>query len=98
MERVDNKVAFGMVFPQEGEMSNNIHGRPMPTGCARVSIDGCIQPDALLPVPAGEMDTVIQAVGSHVAWPEDLIIFPTPVVCMSRILTTNFHHMFLVCI
>lgn len=83
VESLENKVAFGMVFPSDGEMSNKIHGKPMPPGCVRVSVDGCLKPDALIPVPVeGEMETVSQAVGSHVAWPENLIAFPTPVVCI----------------
>lgn len=80
---LDNKVAFGVVFPLEDGLTSKIHGRDMPPGCLRVSVDGIINPDALLPVPVpGEMEVVNQAVGSHVAWPEKLISFPEPVVCI----------------
>lgn len=81
MGSVDNKVAFGMAFEGE-DMNNNIHGKPMQAGCLRVSVDGSIDGDALVPVPVlGEIEKVHQAVGSHVAWPRDLIIFPTAMVC-----------------
>ncbi|KAL6576522.1 hypothetical protein OROHE_000303 [Orobanche hederae] len=60
--------------------SNKIHGRDMPHGCVRVSVDGLlpgINQDVLLHVPVpGEMEAVTQAVGSHIAWPESLISFP----------------------
>lgn len=85
MDTRKNKVAFGMVFSEE-EMNGLIHGVRMPPGCIRVSVDGAIQPDALLPVPVrGEMEKVHQAVGSQVAWPLDLVIYPdVPVaVCIS---------------
>lgn len=83
MECIDNKVAFGMVLSNDRGLGMKIHGMPMKPGCLRVSVDGCISPNAMLPVPIpGEMETVEQAVGSHVAWPEDMIIYPTSVVCM----------------
>lgn len=76
MDSIDNKVAFGVVFKDGGEFGNKIHGSTMMPGCLRVSVDGCINPKALLPVPVpGEMETVIQALGSHVAWPEEFIIY-----------------------
>lgn len=82
MGTIENKVAFGYVIPCQGE-SSKIHGREMPGGCLRVSVDGFSKPDALLPVPVpGELETVIQALGSHVAWPEELISYPSEnVVC-----------------
>lgn len=76
----DNKVAYGVVFRRD-----KIHGSPMQAGCVRVSVYGSIKPDALLPIPIlGEMEKVSQAVGSHIAWPQNLIIFPTDVVCISQ--------------
>lgn len=75
VEILANKVAFGMVFLVDGEMSKKIHGKPMPHGCVRVSVDAWIQPDALIPMCVdGEIETVVQAVCSHVAWPEELIV------------------------
>lgn len=92
MESIENKVAFGMVFSFEGELSQKIHGRPLPVDCLRVSVDGCIKPEALLPVPVpDEMVTVEEALGSHVAWPKDLIIFTTPqLVCIYRTIIIYF--------
>lgn len=67
-----------------GDMNEKIHGMPMPDGCIRVLVDGSINDNALVPVPVlGEIEKVFEAVGSHVAWPKDLIIFPTVVVCIS---------------
>lgn len=75
MDNIENKVAFGMVFCEEG-MSTSVHGVPLLPGYARVQVDGIIKEDALVPVPvAGEIETVRQAVGSLLAWPKDLIIF-----------------------
>lgn len=72
MESLDNKVAFGMVFTE----GNLVHGVPLQPGHVRVSVDGSIIEDALVPVPiTGEIETVRQAVGSVLAWPEDLVIF-----------------------
>ncbi|XP_074342473.1 uncharacterized protein LOC141680040 [Apium graveolens] len=49
------------------------------TGYVRVQVDGIIKEDALVPVPiASEIETIRQAVGSLLAWPEDMVIF-TPV-------------------
>lgn len=76
VDTIANKVAFGLLFDDE-EMSKSIHGKPMPPGCARVSVDGPIQGDAMIPfLIVGEIETVDQAVGSHVSWPRDLIILP----------------------
>lgn len=75
VDSIDNKVAFGVAFPDDGDISKQIHGKPMPAGCLRVSVDGWIKEEALIPVPViGEIETVKQAVGSHVAWPNELII------------------------
>lgn len=80
METLENKVAFGTVFDDE-EMNVSVHGVPLKPGHVRVSVDGHIKPDALVPVPiAGEIQKVSEAVGSHLAWPRDLIIFPNMTV------------------
>lgn len=69
-------MAFGLVFDDEA-MNKSIHGKPIQPGCVRVSVDGPIRGDALIPFPiVGEIETVDQAVGSHVSWPRDLIIMP----------------------
>ncbi|KAK1404627.1 hypothetical protein POM88_004232 [Heracleum sosnowskyi] len=86
----DNKVAYGVVFPHEEEMSDKIHGSPMQPGCLRVSVYGSIKPDALLPIPIlGEMEKVSQAVGSHIAWPQNLIIFPTDAIEKKEVLQSK---------
>lgn len=73
---INNKVAFGVVFPPR-KFGDKIHGKAMPPGCLRVSVEGFFKEEALIPVPVpGEIETVLQAVGSHVAWPEELIIYP----------------------
>lgn len=78
VDNVQNKVAFGAVFPPHGQFGEKIHGKIMPPGCLRVSVEGYIKEDALIPIPVpGEIETVLQAVGSHVAWPEELIVYPT---------------------
>ncbi|KAK1361443.1 hypothetical protein POM88_045917 [Heracleum sosnowskyi] len=60
-------------------MNSFIHGVPMQPGFARVSVDGPIKGDSLIPVPVvGEIETVDQDVGSHVSWPRDLIIINAP--------------------
>ncbi|XP_074376825.1 uncharacterized protein LOC141718343 [Apium graveolens] len=67
-----------MVFPQDG-MSSSVHGVPLQPGYVRVQVDGIIKEDALVRVPiAGEIETIVQAVDSLLAWPEDMVIF-TPV-------------------
>ena len=82
MDSIDNKVAFGTVFDKGENISRVVHGVPMPPGCLRVSVDGYIKPEALVPMPViGEIEKVYEVVGSHLAWPEDLIIFPTDTVC-----------------
>lgn len=46
-----------------------------PDDCIRVSVDGGIQDEATLPCPVkDELETVGQAIGSHVAWPRNLVI------------------------
>ncbi|KAL1818674.1 hypothetical protein ACET3Z_013543 [Daucus carota] len=83
VDKIDNKVAFGVVFDDE-DMASTVHGVPLKPEHARVSVDGIIQGGAQVPVPIhGEIETVEQAVGSLLAWPRDLITYapkgPTPV-------------------
>lgn len=52
-----------------------IHGVPLGDGNVRVSIDKSIKGEALLPIPNGvDMVTLEQAVGTHVAWPQNFVI------------------------
>lgn len=72
-------------------MGTKVHGVILRPGHLRVSVDGIIKPDALVPVPiAGEIEMVRQALGSHLAWPQHLIVtsstFPKILVRISPIL------------
>lgn len=74
MDTISNIVAFGTIIDDEA-LTKTIHGVPFKDGCLRVSVDGEIQGDARLPCPVlGEMELVREAIGSHVAWPEELVI------------------------
>ncbi|XP_074377117.1 uncharacterized protein LOC141718639 [Apium graveolens] len=76
VESIDNKVAFGVVFYDGDGVSRSVHGVPLEPGFVRVGVDGSIQDDALVPVPVvGEIEIVQQAIGSHLAWPKDMIIY-----------------------
>lgn len=76
-DSIDNKVAFGVAFPGKTNLNSSIQGKVMPPGCVHVSVEGFIKEEALIPVPVpGEIKTVEQAVGSNVAWPEELISYP----------------------
>ena len=75
MDTIQRRVAFGIVF-DDPEMNETVHGVPVPPGCMRVSVDGIIEPNALVPIPIpGEIEKVSEAVGSQLAWPKELIIF-----------------------
>ncbi|KAL8135328.1 hypothetical protein AgCh_010117 [Apium graveolens] len=72
VDNIKNKVAFDTIF--DDPVNSVVHGVPMQPGHVRVSVDGAIQADALLPMPIeGELETVRQAIGSTVSWPQDLI-------------------------
>ncbi|KAL8094210.1 hypothetical protein AgCh_035913 [Apium graveolens] len=80
VESIDNKVAFGVVFDDRDGMSRAVHGVPLEPRFVRVGVDGSIQDDALVPVPmVGEIETVQQAIGSHLAWPKDMIIYTSTI-------------------
>ena len=74
MDTVTNIVAFGTLLEDEF-INTTIHGVPLEEGSVRVSVDGVIKDDALLPFPIkDEMETIGQALGSHVAWPKEFVI------------------------
>ncbi|KAL8113242.1 hypothetical protein AgCh_020529 [Apium graveolens] len=55
-------------------MNSVVNGVPMQPGHVRVSMDGALLADVLIPVPIeGELETMRQAIGSTVSWPRDLI-------------------------
>lgn len=69
-------MAFGLLFDDE-EMNRTRHGVPLQPRCARLSVDGPIQGDALIPVlVVGEIEIVDQTIGSNFSWLRDLIILP----------------------
>ncbi|XP_074364814.1 uncharacterized protein LOC141705829 [Apium graveolens] len=79
VDSIKNKVAFGTIF-EDDEMNISVYGVPLKPEHARVSVDGHIQPDALVPVPIpDEIKQVREAIGSHLAWPQNLIILRTVV-------------------
>ncbi|XP_024196080.1 uncharacterized protein LOC112199273 [Rosa chinensis] len=74
MDNNNNIVAFDTVF-EEGDISKTLHGVPLKEGTVRVSVDGILKSDAVLPFPIkGEMEFVRDAIRSHVAWSKDLVI------------------------
>ena len=80
MDKKENKVAFGMVYLSVDK--EKVHGIDIPDDHKCVSVDGLIKPDALIPVLIrGEMVTIRDALGSFVAWLEELISYRTAVVC-----------------
>ncbi|XP_073125514.1 uncharacterized protein [Henckelia pumila] len=67
-------VAYGTVVELNGA-SKLLHGIPLPQNCMRVSIDIALEKSARLPVLIpNECEIVGDAVGTHVAWPKDLIV------------------------
>ncbi|XP_075514147.1 uncharacterized protein LOC142549207 [Primulina tabacum] len=67
-------VAYGIVVEVNGT-NNLLHGIPLPQNCMPVSIDEAMQKSALLPIPIpNECENVGDVVGTHVAWPNHLIM------------------------
>ncbi|XP_073280961.1 uncharacterized protein [Primulina huaijiensis] len=67
-------VAYGTIVEVNGA-NNLLHGVPLPQNCMRVSIDEAMQKTALFPVPIpNECENVGDAVGTHVAWQNHLIM------------------------
>ncbi|PRQ18019.1 putative transposase, Ptta/En/Spm, plant, transposase, Tnp1/En/Spm [Rosa chinensis] len=76
---IDNVVAVATIVEVNKECKSQlIHGVPLGEGNMRVSILLSVVDSALLPFPIkDEILTVRDAIGTYVAWPKDLIIFPT---------------------
>ncbi|XP_022631898.1 uncharacterized protein LOC106778383 isoform X2 [Vigna radiata var. radiata] len=55
--------------------TDTLHGRPLPKGHVKVSIDIALKPNVSLPIPIDDDDmmTIGQAIGTFVAWPMNLI-------------------------
>lgn len=70
---IDNVVSHGTIIEVDA-VNHTVHGVPLGEGNIRVAIDTALDEQALLPIPVtGELVTVGQAVGSHVAWPKRLV-------------------------
>ena len=67
-----NKVANGKVL--WSPVPPQLHGKAIPEGCYKVSIDEAIKGQAIITCDAGEITTVGDAVGTFFAWPEHLIL------------------------
>ncbi|XP_014493412.1 uncharacterized protein LOC106755715 [Vigna radiata var. radiata] len=54
---------------------DTLHGRPLPKGHVKVSIDIALEPNVSLPIPIDDDDmmTIGQAIGTFVAWPMNFI-------------------------
>lgn len=76
---IDNIVAIATIIEVNVEDSKQlIHGIPLGEGNVRVSIVRSVVDEALIPFPIkDEIMTVHDAIGTCVAWPKALIIFPT---------------------
>ncbi|XP_073274140.1 uncharacterized protein [Primulina huaijiensis] len=76
-------VEYGTVVEVNGA-NNLLHGVPLPQNCMRVTIDEAMQKSALLPISIpNECENVGDAVGTHVAWPNHLIMLRQEVhVCL----------------
>ncbi|XP_073051647.1 uncharacterized protein [Primulina eburnea] len=74
VEGSKNIVAYGTVVCVKGE-DKMIHGVPLPHNCIRVSIDEAVDKSTplLVPIPS-ECETIGDAVGTLVVWPEHFIV------------------------
>ena len=74
IQSCDHIVAHGRIVNQA---TNNmiIHREPLPKSCIQVAIDFVMDDTVLLPIPVcDKLVTIFDVVGSHVAWPKDLIL------------------------
>jgi len=55
--------------------SDALHGRSLPSGHVKVSVDINVEPNVSLPIPNANHDimTTGQAIGTFVAWPNNLL-------------------------
>ncbi|XP_074369523.1 uncharacterized protein LOC141710931 [Apium graveolens] len=68
-------VAKGTIFPSSSQGNNMIHGKSIANNNVKVSVDDVVGKFQLTPllVPCDEHQTVGDAAGSFVQWPEDLV-------------------------
>ncbi|CAL9000705.1 unnamed protein product [Prunus brigantina] len=70
-----------VVEQTEVEANKLLHNVPLGEGNVRVSVNYALNGASPLPIPVkGVLNTVEEAVGSQVAWPEDLIVFLDDIV------------------
>lgn len=73
VETINNTVAVGTIVDLDGP-DFQIHGMPLGDENVRVAVVVPIQEKAKLPFPIyGDLETVGDAVGCHVAWPKKLV-------------------------
>ncbi|XP_042436956.1 uncharacterized protein LOC122022917 [Zingiber officinale] len=72
-----NVVAYGTIV-SDGGPNVMLHNAPLGEGNLKVSVDVVLQEEAELPIPLKSGPTVmVDAVGTVVGWPKELVIFPT---------------------
>lgn len=87
-------VAYGTVITLH-EKSKTLHGRPMPKDCMRVSIDEVVDANALLPFSIPNVcDNVGDAIGTHVAWPNSLVVLQKKVFFLTYFYIMKFDLVF----
>ncbi|KAL6276925.1 hypothetical protein ACE6H2_020526 [Prunus campanulata] len=70
-----NLVASGTIV-EINVLNQLVHNVPLGEGNIRVAVNCALQGDSPLPIPVkGVLETVGDAIGSQVAWPQDLIVF-----------------------
>jgi hypothetical protein len=67
-------VARGKLHNTDGD---TVHGKKLPPGYVKVTVEVALVEDAPLPIPVedGDVSTIGQAIGTIVAWPFNLIEF-----------------------
>ncbi|KAL8480037.1 hypothetical protein ACS0TY_026824 [Phlomoides rotata] len=65
-------VAYGTII-KIYDPNELIHGIKLPKNCMRVAIEKAVDESAHLPIPNGDYLTTKDAIGSHVAWPMNLM-------------------------
>ncbi|KAL8556068.1 hypothetical protein ACS0TY_003754 [Phlomoides rotata] len=72
LESSTDIVAYGTII-KIYDPNELIHGIKLPKNCMRVAIEKAVDESAHLPIPNGDYLTTKDAIGSHVAWPMNLM-------------------------
>ncbi|KAL8508439.1 hypothetical protein ACS0TY_018898 [Phlomoides rotata] len=72
LESSTDIVAYGTII-KIYDPNELIHGIKLPKNCTRVAIEKAVDESAHLPIPNGDYLTTKDAIGSHVAWPMNLM-------------------------